>query len=524
MYSVLIVDDEAHIRDALKSITDWNALGFSICGEASDGENALQMILSLQPDLTLMDIHIPAMQGLQVIKAAREQGFQGRFIIISNYSDFKYAQEAILYNVEAYFSKPIDKDALCETVCKIKQSLDNEYRSIDNIELIKRQIRNLILRELITGECDASVNLSPEDMAALELSADTYQVVICESFNPISEDPTYSFADLLKVTNREEHTFNDFEEGGKHIILLKGTYALNRFRDFLNHYHGATPPQKGSPMDTLFLAYGCPVQTLEEIPLSYEDACRLMNRRFFCRQSQHTLGYEALSSLGGGTRQLTPELLSEYTEYLVGYLQTFNRKHVADTLHKLEKYLYHVQNSILEIKLFLADLYLCIKERIHLVYNTVTIPFSTNSEVISFITQRHYLYEITQFLSEQFEMIMSATGNPNRNSVLDDILYYIDHNYQNNIKLESIAPLFGYNSAYLGKIFNKTVGESFNSYVDHMRIEHSKKLLLQNKYKVYEIAERVGYRNVDYFHKKFRKYVGESPVEFRKKNGGTVEV
>ena len=116
-------------------------------------------------------------------------------------------------------------------------------------------------------------------------------------------------------------------------------------------------------------------------------------------------------------------------------------------------------------------------------------------------------------------MIMSAIGNSSRDSVLDDIIYYIDHNFQTNIKLETIAPLFGYNSAYLGKIFNKTVGESFNSYVDHVRINYSKELLLQNKLKVYEIAEQVGYKNVDYFHKKFKKYVGESPAEYRKKNG-----
>lgn len=207
----------------------------------------------------------------------------------------------------------------------------------------------------------------------------------------------------------------------------------------------------------------------------------------------------------------------------MGYLQTFNRKNVAETLYALENYLYNVQSDISEVKLFLTDLYLRIKEKINLVYNTLTIPFPTNSTVIDFIEKKYYMYEIIQFLSEQFEMVMNATGNPSRSNVLDDILYYIDHNYQNNIKLETIAPLFGYNSAYLGKIFNKTVGESFNSYVDHMRIEHSKELLLQNNYKVYEIAERVGYRNVDYFHKKFRKYVGESPAEFRKKNGGTAE-
>lgn len=523
MYSVLIVDDDVFIRDGLKSIVDWNAMGFSICGEASDGEEALQMLLSLQPDLTLMDIRMPKLQGLQVIKAARERNFKGRFIIVSGYSNFKYAQEAIRYGVESYFTKPIDKDGLLKTVQQIKQSLDRENRRTGSIELLKRKARNVILRELVTGQYDTPVILSPEDMEDLELRADTYQVVICENFSQTAESPVYSFADLLKVTNREEHTFSYFEEDGKHIILLKGTYALNRFNDFLDHYHGATPPQAGSPMDTFFLAYGRPVQAPYDIPLSYEDARRLIIRRFFCEQGQHTLGYEELSALGQGMQRLTPEVLSEYTDHLVGYLQTFNRKNVTETLRRLEHYLYHVENGIVEVKLFLTDLYLRIKEKINLVYSTVTIPFPTNSKAIEFIAYKHYLYQIIQFLSRQFEMIMNATGNPNRNSVLDDILYYIDHNYQNNIKLEAIAPLFGYNSAYLGKIFNKTVGESFNSYVDHIRIEHSKQLLLQKKFKVYEIAERVGYRNVDYFHKKFRKYVGESPVEFRKKNGGTEE-
>lgn len=524
MYSVLIVDDDALIRDKLKSIVDWNELGFSICGEAAGGEDALQMLLSLQPDLTLMDIRMPKMQGLQVIKAARERNFEGHFVIISGYSDFKCAKEAIRYGVDAYLSKPIDADELSETISRVKMFLDNKDRSIGLMKFIKPKARNVILYELTAGACDTCVNLSPEDIRVLELDSDAYQIVICENFSPTSGSMAYNFADLLKVTNRDEHTFSYFKKDEKHVILLKGTHALNRFNDFLEHYHSTTPPEKGSPMDTFFLAYGRPVQTLDHIHFSYEDAHRLISRRFFCGQAQHTLGYEELSALEQSTQQLSPEILSKYTDSFVGYLQTFNRKNVADTLHRLENVLYHVKNDIAEIKLFLTDLYLRIKEKINLVYNTMTIPFPDNSSVIEFIIKKYYLFEIIRFFDEQFEMIMNATGNPNRNSVLDDILYYIAHNYQNNIKLETIAPLFGYNSAYLGKIFNKTVGESFNSYVDHMRIEHSKKLLLQNKYKVYEIAERVGYRNVDYFHKKFRKYVGESPVEFRKKNGGTVEV
>jgi two-component system response regulator YesN len=97
-------------------------------------------------------------------------------------------------------------------------------------------------------------------------------------------------------------------------------------------------------------------------------------------------------------------------------------------------------------------------------------------------------------------------------------VHYIDHNYPENITLENIAPLFGYNSSYLGKIFSKRMGVNFNTYLDGIRIEHSKQLLLADKTQVYKIAELVGYRNVDYFHIKFKKNTGITPAEFRRQN------
>ncbi len=517
MYKVLIADDEEFIRNGLRYIMDWEEEGFEICGDASNGEAALQMIEQLQPDLVLMDIRMPKITGLEVVKACSEKELPCRFIIISGFSDFKYAQEAIRYGVENYLTKPIDDDELLNSVRQTKLALDEEHRNVNRMEAIRQKAKDVILHDIFTGSPDVDALLNQEEILSLELNADVYQVVIYESFNHTKDIPDYSFADLLRVTNRGEHTFNYFEENQQQVILLKGDYALSRFRDFLQHYQDGNSPQKDSPLDSLFLAYGRPVHSLAEVSLSYQEARTLIQRRFFCIQGQHTLGYDELPDLNNHTNVLTPEYMQSTASYLVGYLQTFNRNNVAKTLYQLEEYLYNVSNDIGEVKLFLTDLYLQIKERICVLYPNSAIPFSGNATVINTIDQMYYMYQIIQFLSEQFEMIMNATGNPSRSNIIDDILYYIDHNYQNNIKLETIAPLFGYNSAYLGKIFNKTVGENFNSYIDHVRIEHSKEMLLNNSYKVYEIAEKVGYRNVDYFHKKFRKYVGESPAEYRKK-------
>lgn len=124
METVLIADDEVNIREGLKIIIDWNELGFEICGEAANGEEALSAILEKNPSLVLLDIRMPKMYGTDLIRIARERGYKGRFIILSGYSDFTYAQTAIRYGVDFYITKPIDEDELSQAITKIKQGLE----------------------------------------------------------------------------------------------------------------------------------------------------------------------------------------------------------------------------------------------------------------------------------------------------------------------------------------------------------------------------------------------------------------
>ena len=210
------------------------------------------------------------------------------------------------------------------------------------------------------------------------------------------------------------------------------------------------------------------------------------------------------------------DMETRYAKRIADYIQTGNRRMIKEQLQMIRNDLYYANEEVSILKHYLADIMIQVKAIISRTYGSMDIPLPSNAAIISTVEEKYYLYEILKFFMVQFEMCTNAISSPTRESVMDGILDYISHHYHENLKLGAIAELFGYNSSYLGKIFNKTTGKNFNAYIDELRIEHSKALLSSDQYKVYEVAQLVGYSNVDYFHKKFKKYVGASPAEYRK--------
>lgn len=121
--SVLIVDDEKYIREGLQALLKWETMGFSVCDEAGTGEEALEKIFLYQPDLVLMDIKMPGMSGIDVIKTVREKDYAGEIIVLSGYSDFQYAQSAMHYGVEEYIVKPVEEKILLDAVLRVKEKI-----------------------------------------------------------------------------------------------------------------------------------------------------------------------------------------------------------------------------------------------------------------------------------------------------------------------------------------------------------------------------------------------------------------
>lgn len=511
MYQVLIADDESRIRQGIRKIVNWAALGYQISGEAANGEEALSIMIDKAPDIVLIDIRMPKLSGLEAIKAAQEAGFEGKIIILSGYSDFSYAQQAIALGVKYYLTKPINEAELEKILIDMKQQFAQEEKQKRANNHYFERAKESVLKDLL---------INPSQIAFLDLvdinAEKKYQVVLCEKYNQNSYYAANSLAKLLRLGSQSSDNYEYLTLNQVEVFILKGDEAIARLNSYRTKHLENRLMQDKSIYDSLFFTYGQEVSRLADIHMSYHDAKLLLEKRFFCEQDQHFIGYDSIDITDTASVPLDETLIRDYKNRFVESLAAFNRNMLAENLHMLEKTLYAANIDVRSIKFFLIDLYLLIKETITQRYSMVTIPFSVNSWAIDFMNSRKYLYEIIRFYSEQFDMILSLIGNSSRDSVLDDVINYIDHHYMSQIRLENIAPLFGYNCSYLGKIFKQKMDVSFNTYLDSVRINHAKKLLEGKDMKVYEVAQKVGYSNVDYFYLKFKKHVGTSPAEYRR--------
>ena len=509
LFHVLIVDDEPIIRQGLKNTIEWGELGFAICGEAGNGEEAIQKIEKYDPDLVLLDIRMPKMTGTEIMEKVRSNGYTGHFIILSGYSDFKYAQTALHFGASFYLTKPIDEDELQNAVVSVKEEIIRKRSKENSLHQYATKAKKSILVDLLKSpDFDNSINY-----AELGLSSFIYQVVLYESYTPYYA--SYNFADMLRVTNQDNQAFEEVSIDNHNVVILKGDHAIERFNNCLDHYKSGT--EKGSPLDILFLTYGPATSNLSSLHDSYDTCCKLMSRRFFCARNQHVLSYDEMPDPALTDITLDSKAAKTYSEKFVNYIQSFNRRNIAKLIESLSNDLYNCNEDVDTIKYFLIDIFLQIKQAITYNYSSGDIPFAHNAAIMETLTKMYYLHEIMTYFNDQFEMIMRAIGNSSRESVLDDILYYIGHNYQESIKLETLATLFGYNSSYLGKLFKDKIGQSFNSYLDQVRIENAVKLLEDTDLRIYEISSRVGYKNVDYFQQKFKKIKGVNPTDYRTK-------
>lgn len=138
-YKVLLADDEEDIRVGISQKMDWAELGFTLVGEADNGQDALELAESLLPDVVLTDIKMPFLDGLELCRILTEQLPASKFVVFSGFDDFEYAKQAIQMNVSEYILKPINAAELSAVLRRLKDQLDRERTERQNMEFFRSQ-------------------------------------------------------------------------------------------------------------------------------------------------------------------------------------------------------------------------------------------------------------------------------------------------------------------------------------------------------------------------------------------------
>jgi two-component system response regulator YesN len=498
MIKILIVDDEPIVREGLKTIINWETFGYKIIGEGVDGIDGLDKILSLKPDLVLMDIKMPGMYGIELIKEIKDRGYKGKIILLTGYSDFEYAQSAIKLGVSAYLLKPIDEDELINQLNKL-------YHEIQKETEIKKHVKDKILKSILDGNESIENYNNIFSMNELNFDFEQYQVAIVETKYADKEDrrKVYEYINNY-FSNRGNVDVLHIEDNS--TIMFKGKeFNKTGYSLLINLYNQLSQKFKVN----IFIGLGQAVSNIGDISISHKQAKSIMKRRFFYEE-MNVLTYEKLKSYKKTNLEI--EIYSEklYTAVEVGDLEKLH-----EIFSNIEVLLKQSECSSEKVKGFSLNLFSKINEKVKVSEPNSKEVLLLNEDIISNIYDKTSLRELIMFLEEECVNISKIRSNISSENIIERILNYIEKNYYKNLKLETLAEIFNYNSAYLGKMFKSYTNNHFNDYINIVRIEKSKELLMDGNLKVYAISEKVGYKNIDYFYIKFKKYVGLSPKEYR---------
>lgn len=513
MMKVLIVDDEPKLREGLKSIVPWAELGYQVVGTAANGSEALEKHRLLAPDVMLVDIRMPGMDGLQLIEAIRTVDSAIHLLILSGYADFDYAKRAISHRVDGYLLKPVDEEELRQFLLQMKEAIVQEQEWIALNRAASDMSREQFIQTWFNQESkpDPSLRQIAERMGLLW---NHYQVLLIHDHGPVESGQEGS----SPLKNRLIEAFEEHGRGtvfsmhGCIGILMPIPVLTAGGRKELLQMVEEAASRAGATVTT---SLGHQVHRLEEVPDSYRCARERIRDRFFYASGELLFPHSErfASDLTNDDQQTyDPQQFMEQLYYAV---DVGNVEVQRNLLRSAAYALVNEEYGEEGMKRSFVELLTGVHNKLMQHHTGLQSRTKEYSDRIAAIFRQKTADDLCRHSSQFLEELIWQVGKGGRDQEMKRIMDLIQRNYSENIKLETLASVFNYNSAYLGKMFKNTTGEYFNTYLDKVRISKAKDFLKQGM-KVYQVAEKVGYTNVDYFHSKFKKYVGTSPSSYRK--------
>lgn len=506
MYQLMIIDDEPIVRAGIKNLLPWSNYNFEVCAEGVDGKDGLKKLLEYSPDLVLVDVKMPGMNGIELIREAKKRNFEGKFIILTGYSDFEFAKSAVSLGVRAYLLKPIDEEELRENVEEVLAELEAKKNLDDYYTLSELKARQVVLRRLLQPSEDKESIRREIKLYGMDFKYNNFCVaILSQRTDELGQEKAIS--DEKRELIQKGLAKVDSIMVDDNLVLICKDYSYTKLREQLLKNNER---MKREYNNSFFIGVGHDVANWEDINFSYECAKLLTDYKFLYRD------LEAVSI--DDLKTVYMEGKGNFADHICELIEIGDKTSIEETLRNLKSFYKSKVMNETEIKVQVIQNIVLLFGMLEKKYPDKIPDFPDFEKTTNRIKKSDSLDDMMRLVAIFSMEAADKIGITTTDNIVKRVLAYMERNYVDDLKLEEIAKTFNYNSAYLGKVFKKITGDSFNSILNRIRIDNAKRLLLETDLKVYQISEQVGYSNTDYFYTKFRKYVGISPKDFIEEN------
>lgn len=510
---ILIVEDEPILRQGLEILGDWGKNGLVLIGSVQNGREALELMDTELPDIIITDIMMPVLDGIELIKRVKIQYPEVEIIVLSNYSDFQYVKQAMKAGAADYLLKAqIDFDSLLEVVNKIGEDISQRKRLQEDKIPDELEIeRSAFLKRLLfsTEIEDKEAEKSAENLG-IKWSSRHMAVCAVEFFKDNQELRGEEKAELL---NRIHEYLPEFEEGMIHMqenmeriyfiaVWSKSTSeALCEFlKKRIASYNGIT----------FRMAAGTLVNRFSHIPLSRASSERGLSYCFYlgkntCFDSNRRCMDKIVWSFDG--ERLRNACIVRDVKVIMEIADDLLKTAVSDDF--MDPY----------------DLFKSAEGILHILMVNLRKNEENNRERMKQMQYFRQLEECSYYDSfcevfRQMLIELTSAGErdfiKSRNPLFLDIFEYVNMHIEEDMSLKSLAEEFHVNYSYLSQMFKTHTGTNFSSYLNQQRIQKAVELLKEGRFSVADVGDMVGYHEVSYFCKVFRKYTGKTPSDIQK--------
>lgn len=531
MYKIVIGDDEGIVIDALTFIIDKHFEGKCMVESAKSGREVIELAEKNRPDIVFMDLQMPGINGIVAMKEIKEMNHNTIFIVLSDYDKFDYAKEALSIGVLEYLRKPIQQDAIVNSLKSAIEKIDTER---------KKRSYELQVREKL------------ETVVPIIESGLIYSVLFQENY----ADDTENFKQLLGI--RADSGYMMIIECGDSVernylvntvgasVRVQSNYRL--LREIVKDHFECVVGAMMANMVIALVPFEGNYQNVEEEyqgRIEVIQVARKMVRELARKlDAQFRVGIGSVCKLGDAGESYTEALNSlrhaegtvvHVKDLPIGceYEEDYPIEIEKDLLEKTENgdvngvvvqatnffdwMVERYPECVMDIKLKALEMVLW-AEKISYESGGMTYHFRARHEYLpSIIEMKDYdelrVWFITKI--QEASRNVALKKEKSSNTIISRAMEYIKNHYSKDISLDDVSREVNISPYYFSKLFKDETGENFIEYVTSIRIERAKELLVNSDKSMKEICVEIGYGDANYFSRTFKKNVGVTPTEYK---------